>query len=59
LSNQSASTFLPHAVAAPAGAALESAATALRTSTTATTNVRRNRAVVTNEISWGAVGSLG
>jgi hypothetical protein len=59
LSNQSASTFFPHAVAALAGAAVESAATALRSTTTVTTNVRKDRASVKNAISWGAVGSPG
>ncbi len=56
LSYQSASTLCPHLVAAPAALANESDATALRTSTSATRNVRSERVVVTSEISRGMAG---
>ena len=56
LSYQSASTFFPHFVAAPAALANESDATALRTSTSAKRNVRSERVVVTSEFSRGRTG---
>ena len=56
LSYQSASTFCPHLVAAPAALANESDATALRTSTSATRNVRSERVAVKKEFSRGETG---
>ena len=56
LSYQSASTLSPHLVAAPAALANERDATALRTSTSATRNVRSERVAVTSEFSRGKAG---